>query len=455
AVEIRVYCLLCLCFRNDQSQQRSESVVFCIGRLHSVRLDSKSQTGSPVPSRPSYLRMGSFHRNKSNHWMDIKGKGFLYEDDDEPIKLTDQDTSQNITEFQLSLIGKILNPKKKMLRSFFRKCHHNGAWRTALPLTTWAMEIFFYDLNSVLLHGPFHFKFCMFVLVRWEPIVHDDYPWIIPFWTRLIGVPLHLWTGNNLKGIGSRLGHDTSAGEPPWRLYTGSVITSLGTSMIRDMAIVKGGMIRSLLPHVTKAEVMLIGSFDVGVISLGAADMVPSAPISNDSRIHERKSSERKSTWEAQGTRRLASTIVTPSRIDHDMDENVTKRSKGSHRYLTFSTLSAKELMPVDGDDLIIDALNDMDIAEQQDGGMMDCEVQNDDLMGLELAEMEDKAVQDVTHKSQKPAVKASKGSKYGSKPSAPLGIQNKKIEILLRGSPHKRSSSSHETRTAGILVDT
>ncbi|KAF2582466.1 hypothetical protein F2Q68_00003322 [Brassica cretica] len=145
----------------------------------------------------------------------------------------------------------------------------------------------------------------------------------------------------------------------------------------------------------------------------GTRDVVsygqPSAPISNDSRIHERKSSERKSTWEAQGTRRLASTIVTPSRIDHDMDENVTKRSKGSHRSLTFSTLSAKELMPVDGDDLIIDALNDMDIAEQQDGGMMDCEVQNDDLMGLELAEMEDKAVQDVTHKSQKPAVKASK----------------------------------------------
>ena len=125
-----------------------------------------------------------------------------------------------------------------------------------------------------------------------------------------------------------------------------------------------------------------------------------SAPISNDSRIHERKSSERKSTWEAQGTRRLASTIVTPSRIDHDMDENVTKRSKGSPRSLTFSALSTKELMPVDGDDLIIDALNDMDIVEQQDGGMMDCEVQNDDLMGLELAEMEDKAVQDVTLKS-------------------------------------------------------
>uniref|UniRef100_A0A0D2ZV14 Uncharacterized protein n=1 Tax=Brassica oleracea var. oleracea TaxID=109376 RepID=A0A0D2ZV14_BRAOL len=47
----------------------------------------------------------------------------------------------------------------------------------------------------------------MFVIVRWEPIVHDDYPWLIPFWTRLIGVPLHLWTEKNLKEIGSRLGH--------------------------------------------------------------------------------------------------------------------------------------------------------------------------------------------------------------------------------------------------------
>ncbi|CDY36620.1 hypothetical protein Bca4012_098358 [Brassica carinata] len=47
----------------------------------------------------------------------------------------------------------------------------------------------------------------MFVLVRWEPIVHDDYPWMIPFWTRLIGVPLHLWTENNMREIGSRLDH--------------------------------------------------------------------------------------------------------------------------------------------------------------------------------------------------------------------------------------------------------
>lgn len=46
----------------------------------------------------------------------------------------------------------------------------------------------------------------MFVLVRWEPVVPDDYPWVIPFWIQLIGIPLHLWTDKNLRKIGSRFG---------------------------------------------------------------------------------------------------------------------------------------------------------------------------------------------------------------------------------------------------------
>ena len=45
------------------------------------------------------------------------------------------------------------------------------------------------------------------MLVRWEPIVYDDYPWIIPFWVQITGLPLHLWDVDNLKRIGGRLGH--------------------------------------------------------------------------------------------------------------------------------------------------------------------------------------------------------------------------------------------------------
>ncbi|KAJ0254445.1 hypothetical protein HA466_0109320 [Hirschfeldia incana] len=46
----------------------------------------------------------------------------------------------------------------------------------------------------------------MFVLVRWEPVVNDDYSWIIPFWVEITGIPLHLWTIKNLENIGRRLG---------------------------------------------------------------------------------------------------------------------------------------------------------------------------------------------------------------------------------------------------------
>ncbi|KAF3498903.1 hypothetical protein DY000_02053961 [Brassica cretica] len=83
---------------------------------------------------------------------------------------------------------------------------------------------------------------------------------------------------------------------------------------------------------------------------------------------------------------------------------------------------------------------------------MMDCEMQNDDLMGLELAEMEDKTGQVradyvADQKTQKLADKSSRHTKHGSKLSASLDIQKKKFEILLRGSPHKRSTSSLAAR--------
>ncbi|WZZ03171.1 hypothetical protein YC2023_089092 [Brassica napus] len=47
---------------------------------------------------------------KSSHHADIKGKGILYEDDDAPIKLVDRDDSFVIKELGLTLIGKVTQP---------------------------------------------------------------------------------------------------------------------------------------------------------------------------------------------------------------------------------------------------------------------------------------------------------------------------------------------------------
>ncbi|XP_013589190.1 uncharacterized protein LOC106393613 [Brassica napus] len=125
--------------------------------------------------------MGSSYRHRSSHTADIKGKGILYEDDDAPIKLTDQDDTLIVNEFSLSLIGKILNPKKQNVDKLLQKMPSQWGMAdriTANDLGNGKFLLNFTseeDLSSVLRHGPFHFNFCMFVLVRWEPIVHDDY----------------------------------------------------------------------------------------------------------------------------------------------------------------------------------------------------------------------------------------------------------------------------------------
>lgn len=108
--------------------------------------------------------------------------------------------------------------------------------------------------------------------------------------------------------------------------------------------------------------------------------------------------------------------------------------------------------MPIaDEDNQIIGALNDMEIEEHQDGGMMDCDVQGDDLLGLELKEMDANTSQPSASSHREPlkeqikySNKASLSRKHGTKPSASLGIPNKKFDVLRRGSPRKRSSSSH-----------
>ncbi|KAG5384250.1 hypothetical protein IGI04_035720 [Brassica rapa subsp. trilocularis] len=157
--------------------------------------------------------MGSTFRMKSAHQADLKGKGILYEDDDEPVKLIDRDDSFVIKEFGLTLIGKILNPKKQNVEKLLQTMPSQWGLAERITANDLGNGKFLFnftnveDLNYVMAKGPFHFNFCMFVLVRWEPIVHDDYPWIIPFWVHLIGFPLHLWTDANLRNIGGRIGH--------------------------------------------------------------------------------------------------------------------------------------------------------------------------------------------------------------------------------------------------------
>ena len=129
-----------------------------------------------------------------------KGKGILLEEDDvEPIQLPDQADEHLIREYNLSLISKILNLKKNVERLIVAMPEQWGISEKITAYDLGNVRFLFNfdneeDLNFVLNQGPFHHNFCMFVLVRWVPVIDEHYPSIVMFWIHLQGIPLHLCT---------------------------------------------------------------------------------------------------------------------------------------------------------------------------------------------------------------------------------------------------------------------
>lgn len=145
---------------------------------------------------------------------DNKGKGIQYEDDDddETILLPDQADENLINEYRLSLTGKILNPKKQNVERLIVAMPQQWGLSEKITACDLGNGRFLFnfdneeDLMSVLNKAPFHHNYCMFVLERWEPVIDENYPSMIPFWIQLQGIPLHLCTELNLRTIGDKLG---------------------------------------------------------------------------------------------------------------------------------------------------------------------------------------------------------------------------------------------------------
>ncbi|KAF2608139.1 hypothetical protein F2Q68_00043742 [Brassica cretica] len=402
----------------------------------------------------------------------------------------------------------------------------------------------------------------MFVLVRWEPIVHDDYPWMIPFWTRLIGVPLHLWTENNMREIGSRLGH---VNVDTLELAEGRMLIDIDTrrplKFSRKAESPEGDEVTieikydMLLKHCSTCGMLTnekeycpsLGIKDKTLPQLDRPDVfarvqLPAersqyqlvkkeyrinakptqASISYKDRTNRNYNSsryghsERKPEFEALSSREnhkghadriirrrneysrssryvgvqngkgpydrhQGTTWREKQRVEHQgpgssgaprtRDQDHMETSSVARDAVSYGHASASRtndhysMRPRAQSERVQErliALEDWPVLLSlhlglilkwkrmllnilkgllglyllllwQDGGMVDCEVQNDDKLGMELAEMEDNDVQPVLHKPQKHDAKLPRSSKHGLKQNVPLGIQNKKFEILLR----------------------
>lgn len=62
------------------------------------------------------------------------------------------------------------------------------------------------DLLSVLDQRPYHYARWLIILQRWEPTVSPSFPSLIPFWIKVQGLPVHLWTEPIVEVIGRNIG---------------------------------------------------------------------------------------------------------------------------------------------------------------------------------------------------------------------------------------------------------
>ena len=128
------------------------------------------------------------------------------------VRIPETNVSDLIDRNKLTLIGRVTNPaiqKTRPLVDFFLQQWHVVGRITGRDLGPSLFQFCFeseQDLQTILSKAPFHFKNWMFILRRWEPIVSESFPALIPFWVRVHGIPLHYWKDETIEAIGTILG---------------------------------------------------------------------------------------------------------------------------------------------------------------------------------------------------------------------------------------------------------
>lgn len=148
-----------------------------------------------------------------------KGKGLALTSQEEAprkarVRVTTEtpDNSARFRQLNLTLIGKVTNPsvqKVWTLIPFFTDLWKTERRPVGSDLGQGLFQFQFEeeaDLLGVLEKRPYHFAKWMIILQRWEPTISPSFPSLIPFWIKVQGVPLHLWTEATIKSIGEDIG---------------------------------------------------------------------------------------------------------------------------------------------------------------------------------------------------------------------------------------------------------
>ncbi|CDY22163.1 BnaC01g39380D [Brassica napus] len=145
-----------------------------------------------------------------------KGKSLVLDPFQAPrtarVKVQVPDNSRKLHQHSLTLIGRVTNQSVQKVWSvipFFTELWKTEHSPVGSDLGNGMFQFQFAyeaDLLAVLEKRPFHYAKWMVIVQRWEPTVSEAFPSLIPFWIKIQGVPIHLWSEETARSLGEDIG---------------------------------------------------------------------------------------------------------------------------------------------------------------------------------------------------------------------------------------------------------
>lgn len=128
------------------------------------------------------------------------------------VRVSEPESAYLLQKHSLTLIGRITNPSVQKIWSLLPFFAERWATETRPVGSDLGQGMFQFqftreeDLLRVLEKRPFQYAKWMVIVERWNPTMAPDFPSLIPFWIKVQGIPVHLWTEGTIKAIGADIG---------------------------------------------------------------------------------------------------------------------------------------------------------------------------------------------------------------------------------------------------------
>ena len=118
--------------------------------------------------------------------------------------------------YSKTIIGRCMNPPAQEMKALLQNIPKIWKLEDRVVGTDLRHGKFQFDfqteeeIEAVLKLQPYHFDYWMVALARWQPRKSQLFPAEIPFWVRVLGVPMEFMTQATLESIGDALGKTVS-----------------------------------------------------------------------------------------------------------------------------------------------------------------------------------------------------------------------------------------------------